>query len=366
MFKKSMSRVAAFVLASALVVTSVGFDSAAASKKKIKSLTISTPTTVVVAAGKKLTVKATVKGTKLKKADKKVTFKVVKGKKAAKKAIKVSKKGKITVAKKAKKGLKVTVKVTTKKVAGKTKTKKFTVKVGTPVKTLTAAISDDTIVEKKTATITATVAPAKATVKTVKYSSSDKTIATVSADGVVTGVKAGKATITVKTKGNKKNGKVISQKIDVTILAATPVAATATYDAATGTTTYELPAKLADVDTMTIAFGKKKVKLSAVQVAKLAAESNKKFADVKKDFQAKTSYTVDGKAYTATTTNGVTTVKTAAGTDVTVEFVDATESAKVGYEGKTYEVKVTDGKLAVTPSDKSDISKNLVFTTVAK
>lgn len=366
MFKKSMSRVAAFVLASALVVTSVGFDSAAASKKKIKSLTLSTPTTVVVAAGKKVTVKATVKGTKLKKADKKVTFKVVKGKKAAKKAIKVSKAGKITVAKKAKKGLKVTVKVSTKKIAGKTKTKKFTVKVGTPVKSVTATIDDTTIVEKKTAKITATVAPEKATVKTVKYASSDVAVATVSADGIVTGVAAGKATITVTTKGNKKNGKVTSTTVDVTVLAAGDVKATATFDKATGATTYELPAALTDVDTMTIAFGKKTVKLSAVQVAKIAADSTKKFADVKKDFQAKTAYTVDGKKYTAATVNGVTTVTSAAGTTTKVEFVDATETAKVTYDGKDYQVNVKDGKLVVTPADKADLSKDLVITTVAK
>lgn len=52
-------------------------------------------------------------------------------------------------------------------------------------------------------TLTATVAPSTATNKTVTWSTSDATIATVS-NGKVAGVKAGTATITVKTAdGNK-------------------------------------------------------------------------------------------------------------------------------------------------------------------
>jgi len=51
----------------------------------------------------------------------------------------------------------------------------------------------------KTATITATVKPDNASNKTVNWSSSDDSVATVSAAGVVTGVKAGTATITATT-----------------------------------------------------------------------------------------------------------------------------------------------------------------------
>ena len=49
-----------------------------------------------------------------------------------------------------------------------------------------------------TARLTATVKPDEATVKTVQWSSSDDSVATVAADGTVTAVKEGTATITAK------------------------------------------------------------------------------------------------------------------------------------------------------------------------
>ena len=71
-----------------------------------------------------------------------------------------------------------------------------------------------------TETLTATVAPSTATDKTVTYSSSDATVATVTNAGLVTAVKAGTADITVTTKDGSKTAKcavtVTAKQIPVT------------------------------------------------------------------------------------------------------------------------------------------------------
>jgi uncharacterized protein YjdB len=52
--------------------------------------------------------------------------------------------------------------------------------------------------EGESATLTATVSPSNATNKTVSWSTSDASVATVDAGGKVTAVKAGTATVTAK------------------------------------------------------------------------------------------------------------------------------------------------------------------------
>lgn len=76
--------------------------------------------------------------------------------------------------------------------------------------------SELTIKVGKTATLTPTIEPADATNKNVTWSSSSEAVATVS-DGVVTGVKAGTATITAKTaNGLTATATVIVEEIPVT------------------------------------------------------------------------------------------------------------------------------------------------------
>lgn len=70
--------------------------------------------------------------------------------------------------------------------------------------TITPKTATLSLAGTKTQQLTPTVAPAGATNKAVTYTSSDATVASVSASGLVTGLKEGTATITVKTAdGNK-------------------------------------------------------------------------------------------------------------------------------------------------------------------
>lgn len=61
---------------------------------------------------------------------------------------------------------------------------------------VTLAPSTNTIEAGKTVKLTETVAPDNATDKTVSFSSSDESLATVTDDGTVTAIKAGTVTIT--------------------------------------------------------------------------------------------------------------------------------------------------------------------------
>lgn len=62
----------------------------------------------------------------------------------------------------------------------------------------------------KTGNVTGTVAPANATDKTVTYATSDATVATVSAAGLVTGLKVGTANITAKAGGKTSTACVVT------------------------------------------------------------------------------------------------------------------------------------------------------------
>ena len=86
----------------------------------------------------------------------------------------------------------------------KTATCTVTVKAKTyPVESVTLDKTSVELTEGEETTLTATVSPANATNKNVTWTSSDSNVATV-ANGKVTAVKAGTATITVKTEdGNK-------------------------------------------------------------------------------------------------------------------------------------------------------------------
>jgi len=89
---------------------------------------------------------------------------------------------------------------------GKTATCTVTVEAKTPATVAVTGVTLDkttaSVAVESTVSLTATVAPADATDKTLTWSSSDTAIATVGTDGKVTGVKAGSATITATSNGD--------------------------------------------------------------------------------------------------------------------------------------------------------------------
>ena len=184
---KSSKKVLAFALAAAMVVTAVPATNAqAASTAKL-----SAKKATVYSAGYKTVTVTTPKSWKSVKVTATSNKKsVATVKKTAAKKIKVTgvKPGtaKVTV--------KVTYKTSTKKSA-KTKTKKLTYTM--KVAKASVALSGESAVAVGSTTKLTTTKKASSRAK-ITYTSSDETIATVSEDGTVKGVKAGKATITAK------------------------------------------------------------------------------------------------------------------------------------------------------------------------
>ena len=184
---KSSKKVLAFALAAAMVVTAVPATNAqAASTAKLSAK----KATVYSEGYKTVTVKTpkSWKSVKVTATSNKKSVATVK--KTAAKKIKVTgvKPGtaKVTV--------KVTYKTSTKKNA-KAKTKKLTYTL--KVAKVGVALSGDSAVAVGSTTKLTTTKKASSRAK-ITYTSSDETIATVSEDGTVKGVKAGKATITAK------------------------------------------------------------------------------------------------------------------------------------------------------------------------
>jgi uncharacterized protein YjdB len=109
-------------------------------------------------------------------------------------------------------------KVTAKAKDGSNKSAYVNFKVTVPVTKVTVklknkAVKTATVKVKQSITLKAVVAPSNATKKTVKWTTSSKKIATVSAKGVVKGVKAGKATI--KATAQDGSNKAASVKVTV-------------------------------------------------------------------------------------------------------------------------------------------------------
>lgn len=102
---------------------------------------------------------------------------------------------------------------------GKTGKCELTVTAAVPVTSVTLNKTATTLLVDQTETLTATIAPDDATVKTVTWTSSDETVATVE-DGVVTAKKVGTATITATS----NNGKTATCDVTVNPVVETGIA----------------------------------------------------------------------------------------------------------------------------------------------
>ena len=215
---KSSKKALAFALAAAMVVTAfpvTNTEAATTAKLNKKSVTVAAGTAAKQTKSIKVTTPSTWKSVKVKvsSSDKKIATVKASGKTV-----------KVTAVKKG--SAKVTVKVTAKK-AGKavSKTLKANVKVvGAGLKFTSDAAEVNT-----GATLALSVKKVPSVAK-ITYTSSDTTVATVSEDGVVTGVKAGKATITAESDYGKKVTKEITVADTVAKLSAVTQKASNAFD----------------------------------------------------------------------------------------------------------------------------------------
>ncbi|MDY6002318.1 MAG: Ig-like domain-containing protein, partial [Candidatus Cryptobacteroides sp.] len=164
------------------------------------------PAELSVVEGTSATIKATVK-------PENATDKAVSWTSSSSDVATVDADGKVTAVKAGE----ATVTVTTKD-GGKTATCKVTVE--KKIINVTGVSLDKSAIELKVGQseqLTATVTPSDATDKTVSWSSSEKTVATVDENGKVTAVKVGEAIVTVTTKDGEKTAtcKVTVKKVEV-------------------------------------------------------------------------------------------------------------------------------------------------------
>ena len=314
---KSSKKVLAFALAAAMVVTAVPATNAqAASTAKLSAK----KATVYSEGYKTVTVKTPKSWKSVKVTATSNKKSVAKVKKTAAKKIKVTgvKPGtaKVTV--------KVTYKTSTKKSA-KAKTKKLTYTM--KVAKASVALSGDSAVAVGSTTKLTTTKKASSRAK-ITYTSSDKTIATVSEDGTVKGVKAGKATITATLKIGKDTAtatqdvevknvilKSVAQK-KASQIVATFAGDTSKLDKKDITITNTANNVVYPVKAISVAADKKTVKIDTYSEMNDAKEYSVKYDGTEVTFTATDGTVADVGVSTTTIVKGT------AGTEVKAQFLD--------------------------------------------
>ena len=213
MRSKTIKKIIAAAVVAAMGITSIVPATPAQAAAKTKKLTVKTKKITLykgAAAGYgSMKLKVTVKPKKAK-----VTYKINK-----KKIASVSKKGVVKAKKPGK--AKITVKSGSKKVVVKVVVKKIKKKV-----TKVTAPKNVTVKVGAKQKIKTSVKPKKATLKKLTFKSSAKKIAKVNAKGVITGVKAGKAKITVKAVDGSKKKATVSVVVTAGAVATSPAITT--------------------------------------------------------------------------------------------------------------------------------------------
>ena len=236
MRSKTIKKIIAAAVVAAMGITSIVPAAPAQAAAKTKKLTVKTKKITLykgAAAGYgSMKLKVTVKPKKAK-----VTYKINK-----KKIASVSKKGVVKAKKPGK--AKITVKSGSKKVVVKVVVKKIKKKV-----TKVTAPKNVTVKVGAKQKIKTSVKPKKATLKKLTFKSSAKKIAKVNAKGVITGVKAGKAKITVKAVDGSKKKATVSVVVTAGAVATSPAITTGPAVTAKVAPTTNVPATNAPATT---------------------------------------------------------------------------------------------------------------------
>jgi uncharacterized protein YjdB len=222
---------------------------------------------------------------------------------------------------------------------------------GPPVAVTGVSVSPTsaTVAVNNSTQLTATVTPANATNKNVSWSSSNSSVASVNAGGLVTGVAAGTATITVTTQDGNKTA---SSSISVTVIATTGVTVSPTSASIFAGQTQQLTATVSPSNA-----SNKNVTWTSGNTSIATVSSTGLVTAVAPGTAAITVKTVSGN-FTATATITVNNQQPYTGTPVALPGVVEAENYDLGGQNVAYnDVDATNNGGQYRPNEGVDIAQ---------